>query len=148
MSLKPKVVDNKVLHLLSCLAYAHGHHLCLSVMTTGIHEVAIYGDPHADGLPRDLLCGGQGYSLDEAIENCFLDCKDNYRLLGSEFNPCASFNSLEELDINLTLMGFRPSYEPVCMQAIDLNKWEAGLGEGNPPIIVSGNAGKKPKYTI
>lgn len=134
MAIAPKVIDNQQLHLLSCLARAYGYHLRL-MMTTELYEIALLGKPRSVGLAEELLAGGQGYSIDEAIENCFLDCKDQQKLLGTETCPWIEFNSPEELDVTLTLMGHHPTYEPVHMRAIDFNRWEVGPEDGKPIIL-------------
>lgn len=136
MALKSKVIDSKKLHLISCLTRAYGYKLRFKVGGEFGYELTIWG-ANKPGLAPDLLAGGMGYTEEEAIDNCFEDCKDQKKLLGTLTNPWIEFENEDDLDITLTLMGHHPSYEPVHMKPIDFDKWEVGPEDGAPIILVA-----------
>ena len=136
MALVPKVIDNKKLYLISCLTRAYGYKLRLIIGGEYGYELSIWGNKSI-GLGEELLAGGQGYDVEEAIENCFEDCKDQKKLLASDTCQWIEFHDETDLDVTLTLMGYHPKYEPVHMKCIDFNKWEVGPEDGKPIVLVA-----------
>lgn len=143
MALGPKVIDNKKLHLISCLTRAYGYKLRLIIGGEFGYELSIWGNKSV-GLAEELLAGGQGYDVEEAIDNCFEDCKDQKKLLASDACQWIEFHDEMDLDVTLTLMGHHPDYEPVHMKCIDFNKWEVGPEDGKPIILVAQPDPSKP----